>query len=325
MSVLTPNTGLEPIAEPIHVAVGVVVDAQGRILIARRPCGAHQGGLWEFPGGKVEPAESARDALERELHEELGIHLCDACPLIRIPHQYPDKSVLLDVWRITDFTGEAFGREGQPIRWVPSRSLSGYQFPDANKAIITAASLPDYYLITPDPGTDWESFLARLELRLGEGIRLVQLRAHGLSPADYEALAREVAVLTHQYDARVLLNAVPDLALKLEVGVHLTSRVLRVQTSRPLPAELPVAASCHDPAELRRAVDLGVDFVVLGPVARTGSHPDTPPLGLSVFGSWIRDIPIPVYALGGMAPADLKQVFAARGQGIAGISSLWGK
>ena len=90
-------------ASVVHVAVGVVRNPQGNILIAKRPAHAHQGDLWEFPGGKVERGESLQQALQRELHEELGIDVTHARPLIRIPHSYPDKQVLLDVWLIEGF------------------------------------------------------------------------------------------------------------------------------------------------------------------------------------------------------------------------------
>ena len=124
----------------VHVAVGVIFNSQGQILIARRHDDAHQGGLWEFPGGKVESDESVCDALARELHEELGINIqASSCkPLIEIRHDYSDKVVLLDVWTVFEFDGEASGKEGQPLRWVDRSQLSGYDFPAANIAIIDA-------------------------------------------------------------------------------------------------------------------------------------------------------------------------------------------
>ena len=90
----------------VHVAVGVLFNACGEVLITRRPDHLHQGGLWEFPGGKVEPGEQVRTALERELKEELGVEVLDARPLIRIHHVYDDRQVLLDVWRIKDYAGQ---------------------------------------------------------------------------------------------------------------------------------------------------------------------------------------------------------------------------
>jgi 8-oxo-dGTP diphosphatase len=124
----------------VHVAVGVIFNSQGQILIARRHDDAHQGGLWEFPGGKVESDETVCDALARELHEELGINIqTSSCkPLIEIRHDYSDKVVLLDVWTVSKFDGEASGKEGQPLRWVDRSQLSGYDFPAANIAIIDA-------------------------------------------------------------------------------------------------------------------------------------------------------------------------------------------
>lgn len=132
-----PNTAAN---KRVHVAVGVIYNSQGQILIARRHNDAHQGGLWEFPGGKVEPHETVRDALARELHEELGIVIQpESCAqLLEIRHDYSDKVVLLDVWTVSKFDGEAVGKEGQPLRWVAPQTLTEYAFPAANTAIVDA-------------------------------------------------------------------------------------------------------------------------------------------------------------------------------------------
>jgi len=122
------------------VAVAVITDKDGLILIAKRHDDVHQGGLWEFPGGKVEAGELVETALKRELAEELGIELLSCEPLLEIRHDYHDKAVLLDVWHVTAFDGQAYGREQQPIRWVLSESLSQYAFPEANQLIIKALS-----------------------------------------------------------------------------------------------------------------------------------------------------------------------------------------
>jgi len=122
----------------VHVAVAVMINKEGQVLIARRPEDAHQGGLWEFPGGKVEAGENLNVALKRELAEELGIELLRCEPLLQINHDYHDKAVLLDVWRVTDFSGEPYGREQQPVRWVSIESLKEYQFPKANEPILDA-------------------------------------------------------------------------------------------------------------------------------------------------------------------------------------------
>jgi 8-oxo-dGTP diphosphatase len=120
----------------IHVAVAVIVNEQNQVLIALRQAHQHLGGLWEFPGGKVEENETTEVALAREIKEELGIEIHKAVPLIEIEHNYQDKSVLLDVWLTTDFVGEVQSMEGQRVQWCPIPLLSDYRFPTANKAII---------------------------------------------------------------------------------------------------------------------------------------------------------------------------------------------
>ena len=140
----------DPSHRRIHVIAAVIRDAQNRALIAKRPDHVHQGGLWEFPGGKLEDREPRFEGLARELREELGIRVTDARPLLDIRHDYPDKSVRLDVWLVTGFDGEAHGAEGQPVRWVAANELDEYEFPAANGPIVRAAQLPERYLITPD-------------------------------------------------------------------------------------------------------------------------------------------------------------------------------
>ncbi|WP_339668739.1 8-oxo-dGTP diphosphatase MutT [Dasania marina] len=125
-------------SQPVHVAVGVILNAQQQILIALRHDSSHQGGLWEFPGGKVEANESVQQALARELEEELGIITQRLQPLTQIHHDYGDKTVHLDVWWVTAFSGEPLGREGQPLKWVAAAELTAFDFPKANKPIIDA-------------------------------------------------------------------------------------------------------------------------------------------------------------------------------------------
>jgi len=127
-------------AGEVHVAVGVILDDTRRVLLSRRAEGAHQGGLWEFPGGKVEPGESLAAALSRELHEELGIRIGRTSALLAVRHDYGDKRVFLDVHVVWDFRGEPRPREGQPLAWVSSVELPGYQLPAANVPIVAAVS-----------------------------------------------------------------------------------------------------------------------------------------------------------------------------------------
>lgn len=310
----------------LHVAAAVITNKAGEILIARRHDHLHQGGLWEFPGGKIEKAEHARDALGRELDEELGIHVVEARPLIRIPHHYPDRKVLLDVWLVSRFSGDAHGREGQAVEWVAPEQLSNYEFPEANWPIIKAAQLPDRYLITPHPGesNSWPRYLQELEYSLSSGLRLVQFRAKGLPNEEYLWLGKEISKLCSRYGAVLLLNGRMELVKQLDAqGVHLSSRQLAKLESRPLTEDYWVAASCHSYDELDKARRIGADFVVISPVKKTLSHPDALPIGWDEFSMLTEASCMPVYALGGMTQEDLPDAWDHGGQGIAAIRGLW--
>ena len=106
------------------------------ILIARRADHLHQGGLWEFPGGKVEKGETHHQSLVRELQEEINITITSASPMMQISHDYIDKSVTLDIWKVIEFEGNPEGAEGQEIRWVSMDELRDYDFPAANQPIL---------------------------------------------------------------------------------------------------------------------------------------------------------------------------------------------
>jgi 8-oxo-dGTP diphosphatase len=308
----------------IHVAAGAIADAAGRILIARRPQGVHQGGLWEFPGGKLLDGETPRQGLDRELAEELGIRVTAARPLIQVRHDYGDRRVLLDVHRVTGYEGIPAGREGQPLDWVQPEAMDPARFPAADRPIITALRLPARYLITgPDPN-DPDDFLARLRRALAQGLRLVQLRAHELDDSAYLSLAEAALPLCRRAGARLLLNRAPDVAVQVDSdGVHVPERVLAGLRARPLPPDRLVGASCHDAGELARAAALGLDYALLSPVAATASHPGSRPLGWTRFGELVTLATLPVYALGGLGPADLSLAFEHGAQGVAGIGGFW--
>jgi 8-oxo-dGTP diphosphatase len=122
----------------VHVVVGLIDDAVGRWLVnARRP-GTHMAGRWEFPGGEAEPGEGALAALRRELHEEIGVRVLDAEPLLELVHDYPDKRVRLDVWRVLRYAGEVHSREGQELRWVTVAELEALPLLEADGPIVAA-------------------------------------------------------------------------------------------------------------------------------------------------------------------------------------------
>src|SRR3569832_1085607 len=307
----------------VHVMAGEVVDSADSVLIARRADHRHQGGLWEFPGGKVEAGETPRAALVRELREEVGIDVMRARPLIRLRHDYSDKSVLLDVWRVTAFRGMAHGREGQPVEWVAADELKRRDFPADNPPSVTSARLPPVYLITPQP-EDTPAFWARFDAVLNTGIGLVQWRARGFDARAYARLARHAIDRCHAAGARVLLTAEPALAAALGAdGVRLNSTRLRALAARPLSQDYWVAASCHDEEEVRQAQRIGADFAVIGPVAATASHPGAAALGWPALRALTEISTMPIYALGGMDIGHLPEAYAHGAQGVATLSALW--
>jgi len=309
----------------LHVAVAVIRNQRGEVLVTQRPRHVHKGGCWEFPGGKVEPGEQVRQALARELYEELGIDVIRAQSLIQIPHEYAEHPVLLDVWEVSKFSGAAHGREGQPLRWVTPQALDDYIFPEANRPIIRAAQLPGLYMITGGPADRPDLFMEKLRRALERGIRLVQLRAKGLDHGHYIELARQAASLCERYRAVLLLNAEPDVLAQVPgaQGVQLSSDRLGRYSKRPIAEDKWLGASCHSLAQLRQAEAVGADFALLSPVLATATHPDAEPLGWKAFQQWVRSTTIPVYALGGMSAALQFQARDCGGQGVAAISALW--
>lgn len=308
---------------PTHVVAGILRDSQGRVLIAQRPPGKHLAGLWEFPGGKCEPGEAPDAALHRELHEELGIEF-DACDaLIAVPWQYPETSVLLDVRTVRTWHGTAHGREGQALRWVHVDALATIPMPAADRPVIAALRLPDCYAITPEPSANRESFVRDIALALDGGVRCLQLRAKRADAMQLREILSSVCALAEHANAIVLINSHIDLAEEFGIGVHLTAAQLMRTSTRPLPADRWLAASCHDARELAHAAAIGVDFVVAGPVLPTASHAGAPILGWDGFAALCADAPFPVYALGGMTRSDIGAARSAGAQGIAGISAFW--
>lgn len=120
------------------VAAAALVDRDNRVLIAQRPQGKPMAGLWEFPGGKVDPGETPEAALVRELHEELGIEVCDTClaPFTFASHAYEAFHLLMPLFLCRNWDGEVTPREGQAIQWVRASRLADYAMPEADKPLI---------------------------------------------------------------------------------------------------------------------------------------------------------------------------------------------
>ena len=311
--------------QAIEVAAAAIVNAANEVLITQRHADAHQGGLWEFPGGKLEAGESREQALQRELREELGIIASAYRPLISVSHDYGDRQVRLHVFRVDACEGALVNREQQAMKWQAIEDLQSQDFPAADKAVIHALKLPEVYLITGDFNTATD-FHSRLHAALQRGIRLVQLRIKPKWLAGHTALASDVmqiaSNLCSQYGARLMLN-IPDM-LRCRFpshGIHADSRKLQQLQQRP-PCEW-FSVSCHTVEDLQQAARLQADFAVLSPVQATRSHPDTEPLGWQRFAEMIDEVNFPVYALGGVDASHIRQAQNAGAQGVAGIGAFW--
>jgi 8-oxo-dGTP diphosphatase len=306
----------------VDVAAAVILRPDGSFLLGQRAPGTFYPGYWEFPGGKVEPGETPRQALVRELHEELGIEVETAHPWIVREHVYEHAHVRLHFFRVVAWHGELHDHVHSALSWQRADALDVAPMLPANAPVLKALQLPAVYGISHAHAIGAEAQLAALAQALDRGLRLVQLREATMPELAREGFAAQAVALCHRHGARVLINGDPQLAWALGAdGVHLPAEKLMQSRQR---AEFPlVGASCHDASELARAAVIGADFAVLGPVQATASHPQQPALGWEKFSRLIESSPLPVYALGGMRQADLPRALAAGAQGIAAIRGAW--
>jgi 8-oxo-dGTP diphosphatase len=311
----------------IGVAAAVIEHADGRFLLAQRPRGKVYAGYWEFPGGKIEPGETAEAALKRELDEELGIEVLESFPWLTRVFTYPHGTVRLHFRRVIAWNGEPHPHEGQALAWQRSDALRsgvldvGPMLP-ANAPILKALSLPLVQGIT----RAWQVGVARaleeLEGAIAAGLRLVQVREAAMPAAERPTFAAQVVRRMHAVGGLVLVNSDEVLAREAGAdGVHLPARQLAAIAARPDFAW--VGASCHDAAELARAEALGLDVVLAGPVKPTPTHPDSPVLGWEGFERLAQDATVPVYALGGLLAGDLREARRHGAHGLAMIRGAW--
>ncbi|HYQ93566.1 MAG TPA: Nudix family hydrolase [Burkholderiales bacterium] len=308
---------------PVDVAVAVLIRSDGAALLAQRPETKVYSGYWEFPGGKIEPGEPVPEALRREVREELGIEVERAYPWITRVFVYPHAKVRLHFYRVYAWRGEPRAVEHQAIAWQRPNAIELDPLLPANGPVIRSLMLPPEYAITHAGALGFELFLSKLEARLRGGLKLIQIREKTLALQAVAEFARRVTALARAHGAKVLVNSDAALAREIDAdGVHLTAEQLRSASARP---DFPLCgASCHSIEELRRAEALGVDFVVLGPVRATPSHPNAVPLGWERFREIAAGAAVPVYALGGIVPSDLEQGMSCGAHGIAMVRGSWG-
>jgi 8-oxo-dGTP diphosphatase len=303
----------------VEVAAAVIERPDGSFLLAQRPAGKVYAGWWEFPGGKVEPGESAEHALARELHEELGIEVRRAYPWVTRVHVYEHATVMLHFFRVVEWSGDPKPRESQAFLWQRLDAPIAEPMLPANAPVLAALALPLEYAITDAQTLGVAEQLALAEARMKDGLRLIQVRDKG-----HWERARLIYVITRmarEHGAKVLVNGGPAAD-----GIHFSAEQLMTLRSRPKegPANALLGASCHSTQELGHAMAVGLDFAVLGPVKATASHPGAELLGWDGFRRIAAAASIPVYAIGGLRPADLDDARRAGAHGLAMIGGAWG-
>jgi 8-oxo-dGTP diphosphatase len=309
----------------VEVAAAVILRADGRFLLAQRPAGKAYAGYWEFPGGKIEHGESAAEALRRELHEELGLDAVTLFPWITRDYDYEHAAVRLRFFRVLDWRGDPHGREAQQLAWQSTREVTVAPLLPANGPVLRSLALPPVYAISYAAGLGAEAWEQRFAYALDQGLRLVQIREKELGEDSLQELTERALRAARPAGARVLVNEAIEVARRCGAdGVHLTSAQLRLLDRRPQGFDL-VGASCHNAQELDRALRIDADLVVLGPVQPTATHPGAELLGWSRFADLIRDYSLPVYALGGMRPADIEFAWRAGAHGISMMRGAWQK
>lgn len=305
----------------VDVAVGVLIRPDGAFLLASRPEGKPYARYWEFPGGKVEVGESVEHALRRELHEELGIDIGAVFPWLVREFEYPHAYVRLHFCRVFEWTGELHGREAQEFRFCTLQGLPAPLLP-ATVPVLRWLSLPPVYALTNATEAGEGRFQRQLEWGLQHGIRMIQFREPGLPVDAAERAFHATLERTRTAGALLLVSSRhPEAWARAADGVHLTARDLCAAGRRP--AFEWVGASVHDARQLATAASIGVDFAVLGPVAPTVSHPGNQGIGWQAFTEVASAAAVPVYALGGLSPADLLQSRRSGAHGVALQRAAW--
>jgi 8-oxo-dGTP diphosphatase len=309
-----PSTAPEQSAR-LDVVAAIMRDADGRVLLARRPEHKHQGGRWEFPGGKVEQGEALDHALARELDEELGIQVQTCQPFMTVDHHYPDLHVRLHFREVLGWQGAPHGCEGQAVEWFAIEQLAALEFPAANRPVVKALQLSDFVLVLPDVLPD--DINVRLDAAIQRGCRVIYLRSTRHVSEQAIALVQRC----RQQGALTLVRN--DLALMHALGadgLHLSAAVAREMATRPAVKWLSLA--CHDEEEIATAARLRADMLLLSPVNLTSTHPQATALGWQQFSALATGQPCAVYALGGVGPDDLLIARQHGARGVAGIRAF---
>lgn len=319
-AVITPADGSALAHQPLQPLT--------RVLLSQRRPGKHLAGSWEFPGGRVEPGESEYSALQRELKEELGITIHAAERWCTLTHRYPEKTVCLKIYRVTDWSGVASGLEGQAIEWVPWHAVPERPMPPADQALLKLFGMSPCYLMdqVSELGWTFEGLLQAWEARIAaiaqtpwsEASWLVQWTGPRNDESDQAMALGQAAVCSAKRAGHVcLVDGTEAWAKRLGAdGVALSKAHGMALTQRP--KDLVWAAmACDDDASLQHATRLGLDFVLLSPLRAASVQHSNSPLGGGAFEALVEHAGVPVIAVGGLAVDDLAWVRSLGGFGIA--------
>jgi 8-oxo-dGTP diphosphatase len=302
----------------VDVAVNILRSPDGRVLMAERTPRQVSAGFWELPGGKVDPGETPQAAAVRELREEIGVEALAVRPWIRYEHVYRLRRLRLFFFRIETWSGMPSGREGQRIAWVDPAAPDVAPILPSVDRLLLGLSLPALYGVTRAAHHGGpRRCLEHLAAGLHAGLKLIQVREPDMAPDQRVAFSRQIDSLARPFGARVLLTGSALEARRAGLSaLHSTAADVRRLHARP-PVRLWLA-SCHDAADLERATALGADAAVLSPVLPSGAHPERSALGWEGLRRLAASAVIPVYAQGGLSPA---QLGAAQSAGAIGLAT----
>ena len=303
-----------------EVAAAVIERPDGTFLLAQRPEGKPYPGYWEFPGGKIEPGEDPAAALTRELREELGIEVKRSTPWITRVYAYTHATVRLHFLRVSAWDGEPQPLEDQAIRWQQVESPDVSPMLPANAPVLAALALPPVMIVSDAARMGIDDWVLALAARALEEKMLVQVREKAMDRQKVQHLLSRTLTRAEPFGSRVVVNSDCGRFPQCD-GVHLTASALMATPARP-PGAL-VGASCHDERELDHAAAIEIDYVVVGPVNATASHPGATPLGWERFAALVKDRPMPAYAIGGLSRRDLPRAKEHGAHGVALLSAAF--
>lgn len=317
----------------VNVAVAVI-HFQEHYLLGYRHASQHQGDRYEFIGGKIEAFETPQQGLIREVHEEIGLDICQnlIVKMGVIRHDYPEKSVALHIFKIA-VSQQQFkalqtkqGQEGQHITWVKKADLLAekYRLPDANALILQWLTLADTIFISQSldafaNADEWVNFYTKtLPQNAHFYVRPQSSSENAISMINELRQQRNDISYLIQYQTFLQLDSDWEKML-----VHLNHQQLMTVNVATLPNTFQYFVSCHDQPSLKKANELAQSHTLMGcflsPVLPTPTHPSQRSLGWQAFAALAAISDVPVFALGGISQADLSSAWQHQAFGIAGI------